>query len=55
MQRKAALVGANIERFATSVAGCGRVIQPLIEKRACLLSGGGVVVKGKPIQVKNCR
>ena len=44
MQRKAALIGADVQRLAARIAGCRRIVLPLIQERAGLLPGLGVHV-----------
>jgi len=38
MQRKAALVGANVERFALCVLRCSSIVFALVQERSGLLA-----------------
>ena len=53
VQGKTALIGADIEGLATSVARRGGVVQALVEKSSGLLPGVGVVVESQPVDVKD--
>ena len=49
MNRKSALVRANIQRRTPPIPRRSRIVQPLIEKRSGLLARTRVVVKSQPI------
>ena len=50
MQRKSALVSADIQCLTARVLRRSRVIQPLVQKRAGLLPGSGIVGKAQAVQ-----
>jgi hypothetical protein len=55
VQRKATLVGTDVERLSMSMARGGGIVQALVEESARLLPGVGVVVESQPVQVKDSR
>ena len=50
VQRKAALVGADVQRLAARMLRRCRVVEPLIEERAGLLPGSRVVGEAQAVQ-----
>ena len=54
MQRKSALVCAYVEGFSVRIFCRGRVVLPLVEKRAGFLPGSGIVVEAQPVEMEIC-
>ena len=53
VEREAALVGADVQRFPAGIALGRGVVEALVEKRSRLLPRVGVVVKGQTVEVKD--
>ena len=50
MERESALVGADVEGFATGVTGSSGVVEALVEEGPGLLAGGGVEVEAEAVE-----
>src|SRR6185312_5463141 len=55
VQRKASLIGADVERGAVRVVGGGGVVEALVEEGSGLLAGGGIVVEAQAIDGEDRR
>ena len=53
VQRETTLISADVQRLTMGIAGCGGIVQALVEKGSRLLPGVGVIVKGQPVQVED--